>query len=200
MKALFSTGASVPLAQVIQDYRRWLWPLVALVGLNVAVLVLVVVPRTRTVGQAEERSAAAAQALARAAHDFKAAEALRDGQTQSAADLAKFYEQVLPIDVAAARRVTQLQLSQLARRHNVTFQRSSATPEVVRGSSLERLHVTYSLFGNYDDIRQMIYDIETGTDFVIIDNVLLAEGQDMQAPLTLTLDVSTYYRTAGDVR
>ena len=63
-------------------------------------------------------------------------------------------------------------------------------------SSLERLRVSYALAGDYDDIRSLIYDIETAPDFLVIENVFLSEGQDEQAPLTLTLEVSTYFRTA----
>ena len=54
-----------------------------------------------------------------------------------------------------------------------------------------------SLEGDWDDIRQLIYEIETGPDFIVIDNVALAEGEDANAPLALTLDISTYYRVAG---
>ena len=80
------------------------------------------------------------------------------------------------------------------RERKVAFERSSAAPEAVRDSQLERLKVTYSLSGDYDDIRRFIYDIETGADFIVIDNVLLAEGSDSKAPLALTLELSTYYR------
>ncbi len=31
---------------------------------------------------------------------------------------------------------------------------------------------------DWDDIRELIYEIETASDFLVIDNVLLAEGAD----------------------
>ena len=98
--------------------------------------------------------------------------------------------------MAAARRITHLKLSQLAREHDVTFQRSSASPEEMRDSTLARLRVSYALAGDYDDIRSLIYGIETASDFLVIDNVYLSEGADEQAPLALTLELSTYYRAA----
>ena len=50
-----------------------------------------------------------------------------------------------------------------------------------------------ALSGEYDDIRAFIYDLENVADFVVIDNVTLAEGGDANAPLAVALDVSTYY-------
>ena len=87
-----------------------------------------------------------------------------------------------------------MKLAQLARSHDVEFQSGAATTETLRDSTLERLHVNYSLTGDWDDIRQLIYEIETGPDFIVIDNVQLAEGSQANAPLSLTLDLSTYYR------
>ena len=57
----------------------------------------------------------------------------------------------------------------LARR-DVSERRGDA-PKTLRDSTLERLHVNYSLTGDWDDIRQLIYEIETGPDFIVIDNV-----------------------------
>ena len=90
-----------------------------------------------------------------------------------------------------------MKFSQLARSHDVTFQGGGTSTEELRDSTLERLHVNYQLTGDWDDIRQLIYDLETGSDFIVIDNVFLAEGQNPDAPLALTLDLSTFYRTAN---
>jgi hypothetical protein len=51
-----------------------------------------------------------------------------------------------------------------------------------------------TLSGNYDDIRALIYEIETSPDFVVIDRVVLTEGQDANSPLSVAMGVSTYYR------
>jgi hypothetical protein len=52
-----------------------------------------------------------------------------------------------------------------------------------------------TLSGDYDDIRALIYDLETSPDFFVIDNMALTEGGDQNAPLTLAIEVSTYFRT-----
>jgi hypothetical protein len=196
MKALFTFGAEVPVSRVIADHRRWLIPAGIVVAINVIVLLAVVLPLRQSVQSGSSRAEASAQALRDAMADLKEAEATRDGQVQASADLVRFYAEVLPGDISAARRIMHVKFAQLARSHDVIFESSAATPESLRESSLERLHVNYALNGDWDDIRQLIYQMETGPDFVVIDNVQLAEGSQANAPLALTLDLSTYYRIA----
>ena len=199
MKALFGMAEAVPLSRVLADYRAWIIALVlGLVG-SLAALILVVLPLFASADAASARAALANQTLAAARAELEAAEQTRDGSAQAAKDLERFYSEILPTDVAAARRLTHLKLSQMARERNVRFQRSASSPDEIKDSSLERLRVSYALAGDYDDIRSLIYDIETAPDFLVIENVFLSEGQDEQAPLTLTLDVSTYFRAAHRV-
>ena len=105
---------------------------------------------------------------------------------------------VLPADFAdrAADDAPEAVAAGALARRDVSGRRGAA-PETLRDSTLERLQVNYALTGDWDDIRQLIYEIETGPDFVVIDNVQLAEGRQANAPLSLTLDLSTYYRVAG---
>ena len=49
------------------------------------------------------------------------------------------------------------------------------------------------LRGDYENLRRFIYDVETSQEFVIIDDVTLVQP-DAAMPLTLTLELSTYYR------
>lgn len=197
MKGLFSAGSSVPFSRVMHDYRAWVIPVGLALAASIAVLILVVLPMSASADSAEQRARTANEARVAAARELADAQATRDAQAQSAKDLDQFYADVLPPDVRSAARLMTLKLSQLARDHNVTFERNQLSPETVNKSSLERLRVSYALTGQYDDIRQLIYDIETSADFIVIDNVFLAEGQNPDAPLALTLDLSTFYRTAN---
>lgn len=194
MKALFTFGAEVPASRVVADNRRWLVPVVVVLLTNVVVLAAVVLPLRQSVQSGEDRAAASAQSLREAIADLKDAEATRDSQAQASADLDRFYASVLPSDFPTARRMTHVKLSQLARSHDVDFKSGDANTETLRESTLERLSVRYALTGDWDDIRQMIYEIETGADFVVIDNVRLVEGSEANAPLSLDLELSTYYR------
>jgi hypothetical protein len=197
MKALFTFGADVPLTRVLADYRRWLVPVGVVLAINLVVLIVVVLPLRESVQSSAARAEASARSLADAMADLKDAEGTRDGQSQAATDLDRFYADVLPVDFTTARRITHVKLVQMARAHDVAVQSGAATPETLRDSTLERLHVNYALIGDWDDIRQFIYELETGPDFIVIDNVQLAEGTETNSPLSLTLDMSTYYRAAN---
>lgn len=197
MKGLFGMGASVPFSRVMREYRAWVLPIGVLLAVALGVLFFVVFPMEASANAAEGRAVRAQEGREAAARELADAEATRGAQSQSVEDLDRFYAEVLPADVRAAARLMTLKLSQLARDHGVQFQRNQLSPERLRDSSLERLRVSYALTGRYDDIRQLIYDIETSADFIVIDNVLLAEGDGGDAPLALTLDLSTFYRTAN---
>jgi hypothetical protein len=198
MKALFGIAEAVPLSRVVRDYRGWIVVLVVGLAANLVTLTLFVLPLAASADATSARATRAVETREEARADLRAAEQTRDGSAQAARDLDRFYTEILPADVGEARRLTHLKLSQMARERNVRFQRSAASPEELRDSTLERLRVQYALAGDYDDIRALIYDIETAPDFLVIENVFLSEGDDEQAPLTLTLDLSTYYRAAAN--
>lgn len=199
MKALFAAGGAVPLARVIAEHRRVLVPLGALLAVNIAVLVLLVIPLRASVESGGTRAQESTRALAEARAELQAAEATRDAQAQATRDLDRFYREVLPADVSAAQRLTQSKLSLLARSHEVVFLQSSTTPEALRDSSLDRLVVNFSLSGDWDDVQRFIHAVETLPEFVVIDQLALSEGAEDGA-LSLSLSVSTYYRARSDVR
>jgi Tfp pilus assembly protein PilO len=194
MKATLGGGAEVPLGRVVAEHRAWLIPLALVFLVTVGVLVAGVLPLSRAVASSERRAQAARQTLAAAEQEFKAAENLRGSQTLASRDLETFYGEVLPKDFGAARRITHIKLAQLAQTHGVRYERMSASPETARDSSLERLKVTMTLAGDYDDFRSFLYDLETSPDFLVIDNIVLTEDEDQRgAVLSFILDVSTYY-------
>ncbi|MGE0864138.1 MAG: type 4a pilus biogenesis protein PilO, partial [Vicinamibacterales bacterium] len=198
--ALFALGCDVPLARVVAEHRRVLVPLGALLAVNIAVLVLLVLPLRVAVQSGGARAQESGRAMAEARAELAAAEATRDGQAQATRDLDRFYREVLPADVSAAQRLTRSKLSLLAREHDVVFLQSSTTPETLRDSSLERLVVNYSLSGDWEDVQRFIHTVETLPEFVVIDDLSLSESGESNAPLSLNLVVSTYYRARRDVR
>lgn len=200
MNLLLTVGGDVPLARMVSDHRRVLLPLAALLAVNIAVLVLLVLPLRVSVERGGVRAGVSSQALSDARTELTAAETAHAGQAQATRDLERFYREVLPANISAAQRLTHSRLSLLARSHDVVFQQSSTTPEVLRDSSLERLVVNYSLSGQWDDVQQLIHAIETLTEFVVIDNLALSEGSSGNDGLALSLAVSTYYRARSDVR
>jgi Tfp pilus assembly protein PilO len=79
--------------------------------------------------------------------------------------------------------------------HRVEYQRGASNTEDLPKSSLARFTYSLTLSGSYDNIRAFIYDLETAPEFVVIDNIVLGEGADSNAPLALSVELSTYYRT-----
>jgi Tfp pilus assembly protein PilO len=86
----------------------------------------------------------------------------------------------------------------MAENANLTYQRGSVREEQDEDSRLARLRLTMVLAGSYSDVRRFIYQLETAPEFVVIEHVALAQGQERSSPLVLNLEVSTYYRTGGD--
>jgi Tfp pilus assembly protein PilO len=192
-----SRGALV--RRVLHEHRRWIWPLGVLLGVNVLAVVLGVLPMSRAVASAEQRAVEATADARVAASELADATAARDGRDTATRELASFRTEVLPKSVGDARRLLQLKVAQLARTHDITFARSIATPEGIRGSQLGRLQATIELVGRYRDVRQFLYELETSKDFVIVDSIVLSEGEDASSPLNLTLSLSTYFLAAPDV-
>ncbi len=183
----------VLLRRVLREHRTWIWPLTVLLGANVVAVVLGVLPLSRSVSASERRATEASADARAAAAELAAATAARDGRDTATRELATFRADVLPKSVGDARRLLQLKVAQLARAHDVTFSRSVATPETIRGSQLARLQATIELAGSYRGVRGFLYDLETAKDFVIVDSIVLSEGENGASPLSLTIAISTYF-------
>ena len=195
MRTLYSVAGTVPLARVLREHRAALLPLGVVLLVNLGVLLVLVLPLSARVSTNEQRATAAERQRVVAQAELKRAEALRDGKAQATQDLDTFYKQVLPGNVTAARRILLLHAQQLAREFNVQFQSGGTNEDEVDKSTLLRLTAQMRLSGDYEDIRGFIYALETSPDFLVIDKFALAEGIDQNAPLTVTLEVSTYYRS-----
>lgn len=184
--------------RVVHENRRYLWPLAAALLLNLAVYGLVVYPLGVKSATAVERAAAAADVRAAAERDMAAAAALVAGKSTAEQELATFYQKVLPPTLDAARRLTYAKLPALARKANVKFEeRRSDIDQQQKNSRLGRLQTRIVLEGDYESLRQLLYELETTPEFLIVDDVSVLQP-DANKPLTLTLNVSTYYRLAGN--
>ena len=184
----------VSIARIAREYRKALIPLGILFAINVVLLIAVVLPLGQRVASNERRAETAAQQEASAQAEFQRAEALREGKARATTDLNTFYRQVLPVDVEAARLVVQSKPRRLAAAHDVRYQRGQSDTEVIRDSALARFVSAISLEGSWDDIRGFIYELETAPEFIVIEDVSIAEGTDSNAPLSLTMQLSSYYR------
>ena len=182
------------LQRVLREKRSIIVPL--LVGLlaNVAGYALVVRPLGVRSASAADRAAAAGANLAAAERDLEAARGLVAGKTLAEQELSTFYDEVLPADMSAARRMTYASLPALARRANVRYDASRSVIEPVKDQRLARLRISMLLEGDWGDVRQFIYELETTPAFVIIDQVTLAQSNPDQ-PIALSIELSAYFRT-----
>jgi hypothetical protein len=185
--------------RVFREKRGVLLTLGIALLINLLVYALAVYPLGVRSATAVDRAASAARAREAAERDMAAATALVAGKTSAEKELATFYQEVLPPNLDAARRLTYARLPVLARKANVKFEerRSDFDQQRQKNSRLGRLQTRIVLEGDYESLRQLLYELETTPEFLIVDDVSLAQTEQAK-PLTLTLEVSTYYRVGAN--
>lgn len=184
--------------RILVEKRALIIPLALGVIVNIAAYVLVVYPLgVRSVGAAD-RAAATAQTLKAAERDIAGARTLVAGKSRADEELATFYDKVLPSDQSAARRLTYASLPALARKANVKFldRRTDVEPPA-KDTRLGLLKMRTQFQCDYESFRQFIFELESAPEFVIIDDVTISQN-DLAKPLTLTLQLSTYYRLGAN--
>jgi Tfp pilus assembly protein PilO len=173
-------------------------PLAVALVVNLGIYLFLVRPLADRSAGAADRAAAAAAALQGAERDLDLAKDLVSGKARADEELNAFYQKVLPANLTAARRMTYSSLPALARRTNVRYEtRRFDTPDPEKDARLGRLVIRMVLQGEYENLRRFIYELESAPEFVIIDDVTLTESTENE-PLTLRLDLSTYYSLPPD--
>jgi len=183
--------------RILSEKRGAVIPLVVALLVNVGVYALVVYPLGVKSATAADRAAAAASARQAAERDMASAGALVAGKARADEELATFYQKVLPSDSDEARRITYARLPALARKANMKFteRHVEIDTQTQKDSQLGRVRTRIVLEGDYQNVRQFLYELETTPEFIIVDDVTLAQA-DATRPLVLTLELSTYYRQA----
>lgn len=187
--------------RVMAEKRHLIVPLVLAVIANALLYAVVVFPLGHQVGSAEEEARLAHEQLNRARQDYQLAKATVSGKQQADSALQKFYKDVLPADQGIARRLTYTRLAQLADQANVRLEHGNNAVTHEKGSVLSKFTTTYTLTGDYRNVRRFIYSLETAPEFIILENVgLTASGgeQRQNRDLSMKLDIATYFRS-GDV-
>ena len=180
--------------RIAMEKRLLIVPLACAIVANIALYVLIVHPKAVKSANAAGRAAAAADARRAAELDLENARALVIGKNRAEQELSTFYDEVLPADLIAARRLTYAALPALAKKSNVKYQQSRYEPEQPeKDARVARLHIRVVLIGDYEGFRRFIYEFESSPEFVILDDFTITQG-DMSRPLTLTLELSTYFR------
>src|SRR5262245_66623710 len=96
--------------RVFDEKRRLILPLAIALLVNVVLFAIVVYPLPKKVAGGEQDSRAATATLNAATRDYQGAQATVKGKGQADLELQKFYNEVLPHDMSAARRITFLRI------------------------------------------------------------------------------------------
>ncbi|HET7696765.1 MAG TPA: type 4a pilus biogenesis protein PilO [Vicinamibacterales bacterium] len=185
------------LSRVLSDKRRLVVPLLIAIVANVLLYAVVVFPLGRQVAGAEAEANTQHDLLNRARQDHRAAKATVAGKQQADAALQKFYKDVLPVSQSAARTLTYTRLSQLAEQANVRLEQGANAVEHEKGSTLAKSTTSYTLTGDYRNVRRFIYSLETIPEFIVLENIALTSPGEPSGGRTLAmrLDIATYYRS-----
>ena len=190
---------TTPYARIMREKRALIWPILAALIINVALFALVVYPLSQKVANGEQDAAAAADALTVAKAQYQNARSTVNGQSQATSELKRFYDEILPPDIAGARRIAYLRIVQLAQQTNLRFETQTATPSEVRESNLGKWTQTAVLTGEYRDIRRFIHQLETAPEFLVLERVDLKQSENEPAAkgITVTVQLATYFQAAA---
>jgi len=187
------------LYQRVLSEKRALLALVALILLiDIALYAFAVYPWSNKLAASERRMASASSQLTAVTDAFSAASEANLSKSLANNQLERFYGEVLPGDLAEARGLFSPYFHNLAEETNLVLERRTSVAEKEKDSSLASLHSTMVLAGDYEDIREFIYRLETAPEFILIESVVLGQGNGSDNDLVLTLGVSTYYRERSD--
>jgi hypothetical protein len=178
--------------RIVQEHARLTAVLLGALVVNLAVYVAVVRPLAADVANVTARDQAAETALARAQQAFAEATGLMAGRARAETELAAFYEEVLPADLAGARRLTHLRLASIAEAAGLRYERATAESVAEQDSTLTRLQIGLVLSGPYAGVREFVYALDSAEEFVVVDSVVLTQG-GADAELAVSLELSTYY-------
>jgi Tfp pilus assembly protein PilO len=184
--------------RVLTEKRRLILPIVIALIVNIALFAIVLYPLSKKVDGGVQQAQAASTTRTAAQRDYDAARATVKGKGQADQELQKFYSDVLPPDLSAARRATFLRIEQLAQKCNLRLERETSDPKPLRESELVKFTYRASLSGDYRNIRRFIHELETAPEFLVLENVELTQSEIENRGLNVSVDIATYYRAGAN--
>lgn len=182
------------LRRVLVEKRLLIMAVGSVVVLDVALYLVGVYPWTARVTAARERAETAAHTLSLGETTLATVQATRAAKIEADGELDTFYTELLPQGLAGARAITYPTLAALARETGLVLERRSSVADDPQDGPLGRLRTTMFLAGEFQSMRRFIHALESGASFIVIEEILLSQREDMGEPLGLTLGVATYYR------
>jgi Tfp pilus assembly protein PilO len=184
--------------RILTEKRRLILPIAIVLLVNVALFALVVYPLSKKVAGGEQESQSATTALNAAKRDDQGARDTVKGKGQADQELQKFYGDVLPTDMSAARRITFLRIQQVAQQCGLRVERTTSEAKPERESQLMKFTYRAALSGEYRNIRRFVHELETAPEFLVLENVELTQSEVENRGLNVNVDIATYYRTGAN--
>jgi Tfp pilus assembly protein PilO len=180
--------------RIMFENRRAIYIIAIALIVNAALYALVVYPLAQRVASGEQEAGEATRELVTARKTFESARGTVTGKKEADAELVKFYQDVLPPDLSGARRTLYPHLDQLARKASLTPGQYRFHPEEGRTGELRKLTMTMSLTGDYANVRKFIHQLETASEFLVLESVAVTTESEGDRRLNVLATVATYYR------
>lgn len=178
--------------RIFAEHRRMIVAVGLLAAANLVGYLAVVYPLearyTRTLTRVERSRAA----LGAATLEERNATAAVHAKRQADRDLAQFYSVVLPRSESEARRLTYRRMAEMARSHRLDFDRRTFSLEAESDSRLDRLTMTMTVSGSYQDIRRFLHELETTPAFLVIRGLALEQPDIDVGPVEMRMELATY--------
>jgi Tfp pilus assembly protein PilO len=180
------------------DLRGDLWRIVGVLGvlllLNLAFYLLLNLPRLRALDNLQAASSAAGRALLTGTARRDAMRELIRRYDEETVRLEDFYANRLGTQ---ADRMTSIQkeIRSIAVEFRIDPEAIDYTPSEVQGTDLTSFQITIPLVGGYPNLRQFINRVEKSQHLLIVDEVQLTGAQGGGAMLSLTIKISTCFRS-----
>ena len=179
--------------RVILENRFTSFLIVGLFSADIALVSLVISPWSERVERSSQRADLGMSNRELALRELRQAQATLDGQNMATAELQRFYSDVLEKDLATARSVSSETLAQLSSRYGLVMERRTTSIDSESSGSLKRLNIAVRLEGRYENMRRFLYALETGSDFIVIEEISLTDSRSADSLQVLTLGLATYF-------
>jgi len=176
--------------------RRFLPPVLALLGLNVAVFAVYTLPRTLQVRRATSRTAQARADVEAAKKEVAELRGRADALKANAEDSERFYGGV---DGRADLLRVLEDVEKMAREPGLKTGSRNFTTGDVSDPRLTRIKVNLPLEGSYDQLVAFLQRVERSKHFLTVDRIALS-GQEGEGSAKLQVELSAYFRGDGRAR
>jgi len=181
--------------RIYQERRQVILPLLIGAVVNVAVLLLAVLPLSRSVTASEAAAQDATLGLASAHQLERQARSAAASRERADTELKQFYTGVLPNSFAVASRTTNRWLQQAAQDAGLEYRGANFAWDEVRESRLSRAYSTVTLRGRYADIRRFLHAVESAEEFLVVERLELQQPATAAAGTTGALEVALVVST-----